>query len=166
MAHELGCLTDLIQHLQFRHYFAWLVSHTSEAEFQRSPADRRRRLEKAWQHVADDNECWEADAYPALNRRALSRSHDDELPNQLRLALPRESLMDVPTGWLQAIPDAGDRQLLREARSAGVPAVLTTDLRSLWRNRGSLYAFGIEVWRPSDALWCYHYEPGFLAAAA
>jgi hypothetical protein len=33
---------------------------------------------------------------------------------------------------------------------AGIPAILTTDLKSFWRHRSALYSLGIEIWRPTD----------------
>jgi hypothetical protein len=38
---------------------------------------------------------------------------------------------------------------------SGVPAILTTDLRSFWAKREVVLEYGLEVWRPSDALRAY-----------
>jgi hypothetical protein len=35
----------------------------------------------------------------------------------------------------------------------GVPAILTTDLKSFWRHRQWLFGRGVEVWRPSHLSW-------------
>ncbi|HEV7566489.1 MAG TPA: hypothetical protein VGO31_11065, partial [Microbacteriaceae bacterium] len=48
--------------------------------------------------------------------------------------------------------DAGDRALIHDAFRAGIPVILTTDLKSFWRHRRALAPFQIEVPRPSD-LW-------------
>lgn len=44
---------------------------------------------------------------------------------------------------------------MRDALLSGVPAILTTDLRSFWNRREALYDYGVEIWRPSDALEAY-----------
>jgi hypothetical protein len=36
---------------------------------------------------------------------------------------------------------------VRDALRAGIPAILTTDIRSFWARRHALYGYGIEVWR-------------------
>jgi hypothetical protein len=51
-----------------------------------------------------------------------------------------------------------------DALLSGVPAILTTDLRSFWNHRAALYDYGLEVWRPEDALTAY--EPVWAAEAA
>lgn len=66
-------------------------------------------------------------------------------------------------GPLTLLADMGDRLLVRDAILAGVPAILTTDLRSFWSHRADLYHLGIEIWRPSDALIAY--EPKWAAEA-
>ncbi len=58
-------------------------------------------------------------------------------------------------GPLSECPDRGDRALIRDGLLSGVPAILTTDLRTFWSRRTVLYDLGIEIWRPSDALTAY-----------
>jgi hypothetical protein len=73
-------------------------------------------------------------------------------PGQLELSLGdvAERRLRAPT--VGPFTDEGDRALIVEALRLGFPAILTTDLRSMWRHRRWLYPRGLELWRPSDVL--------------
>jgi hypothetical protein len=66
----------------------------------------------------------------------------------------REEIV-AANGPLAEFRDRGDREIIREALLSGVPAILTTDLRSFWAKREVVLEHGLEVWRPSDALRAY-----------
>jgi hypothetical protein len=58
-------------------------------------------------------------------------------------------------GPLAEFRDLGDRALIRDALLAGVPAILTTDLKSFWAKRAVVAEYGLQVWRPSETLDAY-----------
>jgi hypothetical protein len=150
---DLIALGEIIAFLLPRQPPPWIVSETSLLELQRLGGAKGSRLRAWWYEWA---EFWEgcAEVYPEILTEALAPPVTSIAPGQLALfEIPSRSCRDLEAGTpLGSLPDAGDRALVRDAIRCGIPAVLTTDLRSLWSHRQSLYAVGVEVWRPRDML--------------
>lgn len=134
----------------------WVVSETSLAEFAGTNGTKGRGLRTWWRDWADYVEaCFDGGWYPELDVGDLSFRRGPEVADgQL-------ALFEEPSSWPlspECVPpfgpfrDAGDRALIRDAVRAGIPTILTTDLKSFWSNRHALFPLGIEIWRPSD-LW-------------
>lgn len=132
----------------------WAVSETSFAELGRVGGERGRRLRRSWSDWSHYWGGWASDAPDLINHSGLMWPRPAVSANQLTLfEVPATMPSRVePPGVLA---DAGDCALVRDAMRAGVPAILTTDIRSFWRNRRALYGYGLEVWRPSDAWAAY-----------
>jgi hypothetical protein len=114
-------------------------------------------LRQWWFEWADYfQDCLDADWYPDLDARGLVISRGPEVADE-QLALlpiaPRAVALSADCLPLFGpFRDVGDRAVIRDAMRAGIPNILTTDLRSFWSKRRSLYPFGMEIWRPTD-LW-------------
>jgi hypothetical protein len=151
---ELVALAELAG-LYGRNGPPWVVSEVSLIEFERLDNVKGAKLRQWWVDWADYFDgCIDAEWYPhidpvSLMIRSASPVADRQLPlfEQATSFLSAES---VPS--FGPFADAGDRLLIRQAMRAGIPCILTTDIKSLWMHRRALYPFGIEVWRPSD-LW-------------
>jgi hypothetical protein len=157
LAEELVALDYLVDRLQWRGGFPWLVSAATEREFERIAASKGDRLRAGWRRFADTQEEWGTDSYGPVAPGVL-RSDCLVRPNPLILRGLGVATVDeivADDGPLRAFRDRGDRELIRDALLSGVPAILTTDLRSLWSKRGALGDYGLEVWRPSDTLRAY-----------
>jgi hypothetical protein len=119
----------------------WLVSRTSLLEFERARPDVGHGLLSWWAEWADYVEASAAN-YPDIDLELLldspSVSHPDQ--TQLPFIAPVSSPLDEPA--FPPFKDRGDCALIRDALRARVPAILTLDLRSIWRHRGALLALG------------------------
>ena len=148
---ELIALGEIVAFLLPRQPPPWIVSETSLLELQRLGSAKGGRLRAWWYEWAD---FWAgyAEAYPEIATEALAPPPAATTPGQLALfELPSRSRLDLESSSpLGPLRDAGDRALVRDALRCDVPAILTTDLRSLWSHRTWLYQTGIEVWRPTD----------------
>jgi hypothetical protein len=152
---ELVALDALVGVFQ-RNGPPWVVSESSLIELDRVNGTKGQRLREWWFEWADYFQgCLDADWYPELD------SHGLVVPGGPEVAEGQLALAIAPSLWplsAECVPafgpfrDAGDRALIRDARRAGIPTILTTDLKSFWTNRRVLYPFGIEIWRPTD-LW-------------
>jgi hypothetical protein len=134
----------------------WVVSEISLVEFDRAQGPKGESLRHWWLEWADyADACRDGGWYPALESASLLLQRAPVVAEGQQ-SLPVEAARwplgpeCVPT--LGPFLNAGDRALIRVAMRAGIPTILTTDLKSFWRHRRALYPLGIEVWRPSD-LW-------------
>lgn len=134
----------------------WVVSEISLIEFGRVQGLKGESLRRwwfEWAYYADS--CSDGGWYPVLDMASLLLQRGPVVAEGQQ-ALPVEATRwplapeCVPT--LGPFLNAGDRALIRVAQRAGIPMILTTDLKSFWRHRRALYPLGIEVWRPTD-LW-------------
>jgi hypothetical protein len=159
---ELAALADLLTMFSDNGP-PWAVSETSLAELGRVGGDKGLRLRRSWSDWSHYWSGWADDVPDLINHSGLMWPRIAVSEDQLTLfELPATMPSRVePRGVLA---DAGDCALVRDAMRAGVPAILTTDLRSFWRNRRALYGYGLEVWRPSDAWAAYGGTP--ISAAA
>jgi hypothetical protein len=161
---ELVALADL--YARFRYNGApWAVSETSLVELERVGGGRGAALLRWWWDLCH---YWDSceEFYPEVDFAGLAWPQPDVSPDQLTLfemeaVAPGYAALDEPLALLR---DVGDRALVRDAIRAGIPSVLTTDLRSFWRRRHDIYGYGIEVWRPTDVLRAYGGEVFELAA--
>jgi hypothetical protein len=134
----------------------WVVSEISLVEFDCTPGPKGDSLRRWWLEWADyADACRVGGWYAALDMASLLLQRAPVVAEGQQ-SLPVEAAHwpltpeCVPT--LGPFLNAGDRALIRVAQRAGIPTILTTDLKSFWRHRRALYPLGIEVWRPSD-LW-------------
>jgi hypothetical protein len=164
---ELIALGEIVAYLLPRQPPPWVVSETSLLELQRLGGTKGSRLRAWWYDWAD---FWAgyAEAYPEILTEALAPPSAVVAAGQLSLfELPSRSQLDLESNTaLGPLRDAGDRALVRDALRCDIPAILTTDLRSLWSHRAWLYQTGVEVWRPSDFLCALAAPPRRSHAAA
>jgi hypothetical protein len=165
LAEDLLCLGDLVDHFQYEGGFPWLVSSSTRAEIERftGPGEKPIRILQGWTRLSEAKDDWAPDSFGSTAPGFLDAAHQVR-PNPLILrGLGVASVEEIvaDSGPLSAFPHQGDRALIRDALLSGVPAILTTDLRSFWANRETLYDLGLEVWRPSDVLTAY--EPQWAA---
>jgi len=165
LTEELLCLGYLVDHFQYEGGFPWLVSSSTRAEIERftGPGEKPARILQGWTRLSEASDEWALDSFGSTAPAFLDASRQVR-PNPLILrGLGVASVEEIvaDSGPLSAFPHQGDRALIRDALLSGVPAILTTDLRSFWANRETLFDFGLEVWRPSDALGAY--EPQWAA---
>ncbi len=152
---ELIALADCYSAL---HYNGppWVVAEASLIEFEQLDSRKGAALRRWWHDLADYTEsCLDSGWYPGLDLDALMlRNGPPVIPGQL--TLPVEPAFwphaDECVPQLGPLRDAGDRALVRAAIRAGIPAILTTDLKTFWRHRKAFYGLGVEIWRPMD-LW-------------
>jgi hypothetical protein len=142
----------------------WAVSETSLTELQRAGGRRGAALIQWW---SDLWHYWESceQFYPEIDFEGLVWPQPNVSPDQLMLfevepSMPGHAALDEP---LSHLSDDGDRALVRDAIRSGIPSILTTDLRTFRSRRRDIYYYGIEVWRPTDALCAYRSE---MAVAA
>jgi hypothetical protein len=157
LAEELVALDYLVDRLQWRGGFPWLVSGATERELARIMPSKGDRLRDGWRRFADTQEEWGTESYGPVAPGVL-RSDVAVRPNPLILRGLGVTTIDgiiADDGPLRAFRDTRDRELIRDALLGGVPAILTTDLKSLWSKRGELEDFGLEIWRPSDTYQAY-----------
>jgi hypothetical protein len=152
---ELVALDLLVEAYQ-RSGPPWVVSESSLIELEKVNGSKGRELRHWWFEWADYfRGCLDEDWYPEVDPEGLIVPRGPEVAEgQLTLAVaaalsPLSPECVPPFGPFR---DAGDRALIREARRAGIPMILTTDLTSFWAHRRALYPLGIEIWRPTD-LW-------------
>jgi hypothetical protein len=152
---ELVALGDLAA-VFHRNGPPWVVSEASLVEFERLDNRKGVLLRQWWREWADyfGNDL-DAGWYPGIDPEPLViRPPSTEIDGQQ--ALPIEPARPLLSS--ECVPafgpflDAGDRVVIRSALRAGIPTILTTDLKSFWRHRRCLYPLGIEVWRPTDVL--------------
>jgi hypothetical protein len=152
---ELVALGELVTVLR-RNGPSWVVSEASLIEFERLNNAKGAQFRQWWYEWADYfNGCLDGGWYPDIDPkplivRPLVTVADGQLSFSIEPARWSLSPECVPT--FGPFRDAGDRALIRQALRAGLPTILTTDLRSFWRYRRALYPLGIEIWRPTD-LW-------------
>lgn len=153
LATELLSLGDILQHYRNGDGPPWAVSRISRIEFAQAPVHRQDELFRTWVDWAD---YWEGLASHVRELNGLAEIAGDRKPpidpGQLQLPLGHVAERPLTAPLFGPFADEGDRALIMEARRLGFPAILTTDLRSLWRHRRWLYPFGVELWRPSDVL--------------
>lgn len=156
LAEELLCLGSLVEKLQWCG-FPWLVSASARAEIQATVGAKKPRSVAGWLRLFDAVEDWQAESFGGVAYMALHRTDSVRInPLILRgLGVASVDAIVADGGPLEFLRDSGDRALVRDALIAGVPAILTTDLRSFWSHRAALFEVGVEVWRPSDALVAY-----------
>ena len=161
---ELIALANLATLFQ-RNGPPWAVSETSLVELGRLGGERGLVLRRQWWGWHDYWGGW-SEAYPEIEHDGLMWPRTIVSPDQLALfevepTMPLETATGEP---FDAFRDAGDRALVRDATRAGIPAILTTDIRSFWTKRRALYGYGLEVWRPSD-VWRSYGDRSVAAAA-
>jgi len=161
---ELVALADLSRLLGYNGP-PWAVSETSLFELEQVNGARGAALLRWW---SDLWHYWHScqEFFPEIDCSGLGWPQPDVSSSQLALfkleaAVPGHAAPDEP---LALLPDVGDRALVRDAIRAGIPAILTTDLRSFWSRRRDIYSYGIEVWRPTDVLRVYQAEIAGTAA--
>ena len=114
-------------------------------------------MRAGWRRLAEAQEDWGTDSYGPVAPAILS-PESTARPNPLILrGLGVSSVEEIvaANGPLAEFRDRDDREIIREALLRGVPAILTTDLRSFWAKREVVLEYGLEVWRLSDALRAY-----------
>ena len=155
-ANELLDLGSLVDELQWQG-FPWLVSASSRTEFERLRSDKRTQLIAGWSRLSDHQEEWSIESFRGVAPAVLDPTPEARINPLILKALGVTESKEIveDDGPLGVLNDMGDRMLVRDALLAGVPAILTTDLKSLWRHRAALYDLGVEIWRPSDALTAY-----------
>lgn len=155
-ADELLALGHLVSHLQWDG-FPWLVSASARDEFERHSGTKRPGLLGGWTRLAEAQEDWGIDSFRGAAPSVLVPTPDVSVHPLILRGLGVASVEEIVAddGPLATFPDRGDRALIRDALLSGVPAILTTDLRTFWSRRALLYDVGLEVWRPSDALTAY-----------
>lgn len=135
-------------------HYPFLVGRSSWHELSAATGRRGERARDEWRSIRAKAETYD-DTSPWRVPYALFKAMPEELrwPTPGQLCFPRlgDGLGDPGTSG--PIADAGDRMLIAEARRHGIPAILTTDLRTFWRHRDWLYRSGVEIWRPSDLCW-------------
>jgi hypothetical protein len=150
---ELAALGDLISVLRYNGP-QWLTSETSLLEFARVTDEKGRELLDWWRQWAHYMQgCIDADWYPAIAIEQLTIQRGPEVSEDqlaLPIAPPRSLLTDDAVPAIGPFRDAGDRALIHDAVRAGIPTILTTDIRSFWRHRAYLRPIGIAVLRPTE----------------
>lgn len=164
LANELLCLGYLVNHLQWEG-FPWLVSASAHGEIARFRGRKRPGVLRGWTRLSELQADWEMDSFRGVAPSVLDPTGDVRVNPLILRGLGVSSVEEITadSGPLSSLRDAGDRALVRDAMLSGVPAILTTDLRSFWSRRDALYEFGVEIWCPSDALTAY--EPRWAADA-
>lgn len=162
MANELLALGFLVDRLQWQG-FPWLVSASARGEIEWLTGTKGDGVRRGWSRLSEAQEDWGIDSFRGVAASVLDPSPEVRVnPLILRgLGVASVDALVAADGPLAKFRDAGDRALIRDALLSGVPAILTTDLRSFWLHRAELYDYGLEVWRPSDALTAY--EPKWAA---
>jgi hypothetical protein len=152
---ELVALGDLVA-VFHRNGPPWVVSEASLVEFERLNNDKGAQLRQWWREWAEyfGNDL-DAGWYPEIDPDALLvRPLPIQIEGQQALPIepPRPLLSADCVPEFGPFEDAGDRVVIRSALGAGIPTILTTDLKSFWRHRRCLYPLGSEVWRPTDVV--------------
>lgn len=157
LAEDLFALRNLVHAFEWRsEYLPWIVSAQSKIEFGNHQGTRKNALISGWQYWRDGSDDWAPDSFGPVAPGRLDSIRHRPSPLILRgLGVTTFEEVIEETGPLAYLPDVGDRQLVREAIFAGVPAILTTDLKTLWSHRESLGTLGLEVWRPTTLLDAY-----------
>lgn len=163
LADELIALGYLVDHFQYNGGFPWLVSASAKVELERHLGGKGAALVAGWKRLSDHQHDWAIESFRGVAPGVLTPTADTRIHPLILRGLGVTSAEEIvdDRGPLCALQDPGDRELIRDALLSGVPAILTTDLRSFWRHRSALHEYGLEVWRPSDALAAY--EPEWAA---
>jgi hypothetical protein len=155
LTEELAAL-DAMLHVFERNGAPWVVSESSLIEFERVNGAKGHKLRGWWHEWAGYfNGCLDADWYPEIDPDGLIIQRGPEVADgqlALEIAPPLWPLSADCVPAFGPFADGGDRALIRDAMRAGISTILTTDLKSFWRHRRTLYPLGIEIWRPTD-LW-------------
>ena len=156
LAEELLALDRLVSHLRWSG-FPWLVSGSAEAELDRIVTAKGEGLRAGWRRLAEALEDWGTDAYGPVAPGVLRRGRPVRANPLILRGLGVASVDEITAddGPLAGFRDRGDREMIRDALLSGVPAVLTTDLRSFWAKRELVRDYGLEIWRPTDTLDAY-----------
>ena len=165
LAEELLALGYLVDHLQWEG-FPWLVSATARGEIERFQGRRQAGILRGWTRLSEAQGDWAIESFRGVAASVLEPSAEVRINPIILRGLGVSSVDEIvgDDGPLSVFRDRGDKALIRDALLSGVPAILTTDLRSFWNHRETLYDHGLEVWRPEDALTAY--EPVWAAEAA
>jgi hypothetical protein len=165
LAEELLALGCLVSHLQWEG-FPWLVSASARGEIERFRGRKQAGILRGWTRLSEAQGDWANDSFRGVAASVLEASAEVRVNPLTLRGLGVRSVDEIVAndGPLSIFRDRGDRALIRDALLSGVPAILTTDLRSFWNHREALYDYGVEVWRPHDALNAY--EPVWAAEAA
>ncbi len=163
-ANELLCLGYLVDHLQWEG-FPWLVSASAQDEIGRSRGRRRPGVLRGWERLSESQADWNVSSFRGVAPSVLDPTGAVRVNPLILRGIGVSSVDEITAdnGPLSSLRDAGDRALVRDAMLSGVPAILTTDLRSFWSQREAIYGLGVEIWCPSDALTAY--EPKWAADA-
>ena len=159
LVEELLALGFVVAHFEWEGGFPWVVSSSTRNEIERFPGAGEKPIAvlKGWNRLSEALDEWSAESLggisPGFLNASLAVRPNPLILRGLGVANVEEIVAD--SGPLSAFSDRGDRAVIRDALLSGVPAILTTDLRSFWARRDTLYDFGLEVWRPSDALISY-----------
>lgn len=156
-ANELLSLGYLVDYFQYVGGFPWLVSHSSEAEIRANGRPGAKRVLRGWSRLADATDDWAPSSFRGVAPGILRPVGEVRINPLILRGLGVLSIAEIVAdgGPLHVLRDAGDRALVRDALLAGVPAILTSDLRSFWAQRQPLYDLGLQIWRPSDVLDAY-----------
>jgi hypothetical protein len=135
----------------------WVVGRSSWQELSQAPLHRRTQLLEEWQFWRKRATCFSEglDIDPELEPWLpfCSAPEENGWVHPEQDPLPGLDIGAPPIHEFGLFSDAGDRELIQEALSLGVPGILTTDLKSFWRHRCWLFDRGVEVWRPSHLSW-------------
>lgn len=159
-ANELISLWKLVDQFECRSTSPpWLVSAGSLAELSDHPGTKRTGLMDGWKYWQESSDDWSPDSFGPIAPGLLSAAQYP--PNRLilrGLGVSEYGEVIADDGPLAAFPDVGDRKLIREALFASAPAILTTDIKTLWSRRAAVQDMGLEIWRPTDLLDFYEAE--------
>ncbi len=144
---------------QFEHYgsYPWLICKAAVDEASVLQSEKGCRLRQLLSFLSGHQEDWHDDSFPGIAKSLLlSRSGSRVSPLILR-ALGVTSVEELcgVGGPLSFLQDGGDRAIVSHALLANIPAILTTDRRTFWMQRGKIRDLGVEVLRPSEILGLY-----------
>jgi hypothetical protein len=157
LANELLDLGTLVSRFEWESSFPWLVSSSARKEFEQVAGRKGPGLISGWKHLSELQDDWCSDAFNGASPGILVPTPTTRVNPLILHGLDVASVGEIVAdgGPLDSFSDPGDRALIRDALLSGVPAILTTDLRTFWSKRAALYDYGLEVWRPSDVLTTY-----------
>jgi hypothetical protein len=151
---ELLALMSVLERFSDSGSLVWAASWTAADEIARARGARGARVRR---QRTDLYHWWEAMVAEWPGELGHTEVSVQALPGpeQMQLPLrPEPEIVRPRAARFGPFRDAGDRELILEAVDRGFPAILTTDLRTLWRHRKWLYP-AIEIWRPSDVMRVY-----------
>lgn len=165
LEHEYGTplaqdLLDLgILYKTFEHHggYPWLVCEAAIAEADALKGPKGRRLRELIEFLVGHQEDWSNDCYPGIAQGLLLGRDPGRVSPLILKALGVDSIdtLREPSGPLGFLSDLGDRLVASQALVSNIPAILTTDRRTFWRERERLAELGVLVIRPSELLKLY-----------